>query len=330
MRGLTADLVDHVEIHRHAGLMGNGRQVQHRVGGAAQRHVDGQGVAKGLGGHDLIGCEAGLGQGDALHPGLFGKTDAGGHDGGNRAVAGKTQTDRLRQAVHGIGRKHAGAGAAGRAGGILDGAQFTFGHLAGFNGAHGLKDGDQIHPCAGLGRMVPGQHGATADHDGGQVQACRRHQHARYDLVAVGDQHQGVEGMRHRHDFDGVGNDFAASQRVLHAGVIHGDAIADPDGAEFNRGAAGHVDPVFNGLGDAVQVGVAGNNRVGGVGDANQGALDFHVRVADGFEQGSMGGPFDAFLDIVAVHGITPVPFQGITQKKIRYQLGADNGFGHF
>ena len=110
-------------------------------------------------------------------------------------------------------------------------------------------------------------------------------------------------------DLGGIGDELAAAQGVLHAYVVHGDAVADPDGAEFDGGAAGHVDPVFDRPGDAVQMGMAGDDRVGRIGHADQGALDFIVRVADCFEQGSVRCAFDAFFDVVALHGVRPVSF---------------------
>ena len=42
---------------------------------------------------------------------------------------------------------------------------------------------------------MPGQHRAAADEDGGQVQPHRGHQHAGDNLIAVGDEDQGVEGV---------------------------------------------------------------------------------------------------------------------------------------
>ena len=53
--GLGTDLVEDLQIQRHARLMGDGQQVQHRVGGAAQGHVAGQGVADGALVDDLAG-----------------------------------------------------------------------------------------------------------------------------------------------------------------------------------------------------------------------------------------------------------------------------------
>ena len=66
-------------------------------------------------------------------------------------------------------------------------------------------------------------------------------------------------------------------------------AIAGSDGAELHSGAAGGIDAVFHILSHLVQIVVAGNQRVPGVGNADQGLalLQFAVRVAHGLEQGA-------------------------------------------
>jgi hypothetical protein len=62
-----------------------------------------------------------------------------------------------------------------------------------------------------------------------------------------------------------------------------------------------------------------GDDGVEGVGNADQGLIDFDIRVAHGLEQGSMGGSFDSLFDEIAFHEdgfLLPV-----LQKKIRYRL---------
>ena len=49
---------------------------------------------------------------------------------------------------------------------------------------------------------------------------------------------------------DGVGDDLAARQRVAHPLVVHRDAVADADGGELERRAAGHADARLDGVGD--------------------------------------------------------------------------------
>ena len=44
------------------------------------------------------------------------------------------------------------------------------------------------------------------------------------------------------HDLDGIGDQLAARQAVFHAGVVHGDAVADGDRIKLERDAARRVD----------------------------------------------------------------------------------------
>ena len=57
MRRAGTVLVQFVQRNVDAGLVGDGQQVQHRVGRTAQGHVDGKGVAKGGGGQDVQGLD---------------------------------------------------------------------------------------------------------------------------------------------------------------------------------------------------------------------------------------------------------------------------------
>ena len=58
VRGAGADLIEELQVHRHACLIGNGQQVEDGVGGAAQSHIAGQCVADGALVDDLVGCDA--------------------------------------------------------------------------------------------------------------------------------------------------------------------------------------------------------------------------------------------------------------------------------
>ena len=79
-------------------------------------------------------------------------------------------------------------------------------------------------------------------------------------------------------------------QGVLHADVAHGDAVAHGDGGELHRRAAGGADARLDGLGDLVQVHVAGDDLVVGAHHADEGALQLLLGVAQGVEQGSGWG----------------------------------------
>ena len=109
-------------VHRDgaAGGLRDGREVQHRVGGAAEGHVEHHAVVDGALVDDLAGGEVLLDQLHDLHAGLLGQADALGVDGGHGAVSGKRDAQGLGEAADGVGGEHAGAGAAGGAGGLLE------------------------------------------------------------------------------------------------------------------------------------------------------------------------------------------------------------------
>ena len=96
--------------------------------------------------------------------------------------------------------------------------------------------------------------------------------------------------MGHGHGLGGVGDQVPGDQGVLHADVAHGDAVAHGDGGELHRGAAGGPDAGLHRLGDLVQVHVAGDDLVVGAHHADEGPLQLLLGVAQGIEQGAVGG----------------------------------------
>src|SRR5699024_3283605 len=133
---LGADRVDGGQVHGNARLVGDGQQVQHTVGAAAQGHVGGQGVFKGGGGEDIPGAEVLLHQLHHLHARVLCQLGAGGVDRRDGSVAGQRHADGLAQAVHAVGGVHARAAAAAGAGvlgeivqgGIVDHARLVAAH----------------------------------------------------------------------------------------------------------------------------------------------------------------------------------------------------------
>ena len=82
---------------------------------------------------------------------------------------------------------------------------------------------------------VAGLDGAAIDKDRGNVQARDGDHGAGHVFVAAADGHQAVDTRGAANGFDGVGDDFARDQRILHPLGAHGDAVADGDGAEDLR-----------------------------------------------------------------------------------------------
>ena len=296
---LGADLVEEFQIDGHARLLGNGQQMQHRVGGAPQRHVAGQGVADGPLVDDLAGGHAAVDQVHDGHAGVFGQLQPFGIDGGNGAVAGQRNADCLAQAIHAVGGVHAGAGTAARAavaGAIL---QLRVIDEARLVGAHGLE---HLGKADLLAAVTAGQHRPSGAHHGGNVHPHRGHDHAGHDLVAVGHQHQTVQLVGHIHGLHAVTDQFPAGQGILHAHMAHGDAVTDTDGGHEDRGAAGHPHTGLDGIRDFVQVHMPGHDFAVGGHHTDERAVQFLRRVAQRVEQAAVGRPFGALFDVIAVH----------------------------
>ena len=121
-----------------------------------------------------------------------------GAGGQQRAVGGQGHAQGLAEAVHAVGREHAGAGAAGGAAGLLQGQQLGGRELAVLLGRGADEHVDQVDRLA-VGRPA-GLHRPAADEDRGDVAAHGGHEHAGHDLVAIGDADHAVEavGLEHR------------------------------------------------------------------------------------------------------------------------------------
>ena len=200
-----------------------------------------------------------------------------------RAIAGQSEAQRLGEAVHGIGREHAGAGAAGRAGRALDRRDIGVGNLVVAGGDHRVDEIERLflaaeHDLAGL-------HRTAGDENRGDVEPQRGHQHARGDLVAIGDADDGVGAMGVDHIFDAVGDDFARGQRIEHAVMAHRYAVVDGDGVEFLGDAAGLFDLARDQLAKVLQMHMAGHELREGIGDGDDRLAEVLVLHAGGAPQ---------------------------------------------
>ena len=128
-----------------------------------------------------------------------------------RAVARKGQPQNFRQAVHRIGRKHAGAGTAGGAGQTFDLGDICVGNrfIGCFNhGVNQIGTHDLIVAQLKLTRL----HRPAGDENSRNIQAHRRHQHPRRNLVAIGDADHRVGAMAVDHVFDRIGDQITRRQ----------------------------------------------------------------------------------------------------------------------
>jgi hypothetical protein len=188
--------VEVVEGQIDTGLVGDGQEVEHGVGRAAEGHDDGDGVLERLLGHDLAGPDVALQQSDHGLAGVEGTVVASAVDGGGDADPGSdmpmaSATDAMVLAVNIPAHEPAVGQALCSMSDKLGVAQGPGGV-----GAHRFED---AHDVEGLVTGVAGKDGAAVDEDGGQVEPGRRHQHAGQRLVATGEGHHAVEALGVHH-----------------------------------------------------------------------------------------------------------------------------------
>ncbi|MNQ48583.1 hypothetical protein D3C85_624650 [compost metagenome] len=278
--------VDVAQVEIDLGFLGGSQQVQDGVGGTAHGDVQGHGVFERLEVGDVarqhrlvVLAVVTLAQLDDGAAGLQEQLLAVAVGGQGRTVARQCQTQRFDQAVHRVGGEHAGARTAGRAGAALVLGDFLV-RSAGVGGDH--HGVDQVE-AVGSEFGLAGFHRAAGDEDHRDVQAQGRHQHARGDLVAVGDAHDGVGAVGVDHVLDGVGDDLATRQRIQHAVVAHGDAVVHGDGVEFFCHTASAFDLAGDQLAQVLEVDVARYELGEGVGNGDDRLLEvviFHPRGA--------------------------------------------------
>ncbi len=296
---LARDAVDvgHGEVH--ARFVRSCQQVQHGVGGAAHRDVERHGVfERGLVGDGarqdrvivllVVAARQVHDQAAGAQEQLLAVRVRGQHG----AVTGQGQAQRLGQAVHRVGGKHARARTAGRTGRAFDFGDVGVGDgvVAGLDhGVHQVELDDLLAAIDHLDHFA-GFHRAAGDEHHGNVDAHGSHQHARRDLVAVGDAHHRIGAVGVDHVLDRVGDQVARRQRVQHAAVAHGDAVIDRDGVEFFRNATGFFDLARYQLAQVLQVHMAGHELGEGVDDRDDRLVEVAVFHAGSAPQGARAG----------------------------------------
>ena len=285
--------VDHGEIELR--LVGGGEQMQHGVGRAAHGDVEAHRVLERLEAGDRARQHAlvvllviALGEVDDQMAGLDEQLLAVGVGGDDRAVAGQRQAERLGQAVHRIGGEHARARAAGRTGRALDAATSSSLTLLVGGGDHRVDQVDARRLA--LEHDLARLHRPARDEHRGDVEAQRRHQHARGDLVAIADAHHRVGAMGVDHVLDAVGDDLAARQRIEHAVVAHRDAVVDGDGVELLGDAARRLDLARDQLAEILQVDVAGHELGEGIDHRDDRLAEVAVLHAGGAPKSARAG----------------------------------------
>ncbi len=296
---LGGDLVGDIGVEVDAALVRDRGQVEHRVGGAAERHIHGQRVAERVLGHDVAGLDILFQQLHDLHARVLRKLDALGIRRGDGAVAAQTHAQDLGEAVHGIRGVHARAGAAAGAGLVLIFLQLVERQLARVVGAERLEHARETGFCAGNASR---QHGTAADKNRGDIQTRRRHQQTGHVLVAVGHHDQRVERVRDRHRLGGVRDQVARHERILHALVSHGDTVADGDRGKYDGVAARHRHARLDGVDDLVDVHVTGHDLIVGADNADQRLLKLLLGHTERPKQGTLRRTLDGGSYCVTSH----------------------------
>jgi len=299
VRGVPGDLVEVVESDGASELLGDGGQVEGRVGGSSDGHVHADGVAERVAGDDVAGLDVLLDELDDAPSGLPGDLQLPVVVSEGCGASGQADTEGLGQAGHGVGREKPGAAAPSGACGALHGVELVLVDLPGAVGSDRLEDGLEVHVAVLSGS---GLHGPAGDDEAGDVHPSHCHEHPGGDLVAVGDADPSVEGVAFDHHLAAVGDDLPGDQGVPHALVAHGDTVAHCGDSEGERPSAGLDDPFLDSLDDLVEVDVPGDDLVPGVGYPDERFVEIFVCKSVGPKKAPLGSCGRPFLDCIASH----------------------------
>ena len=267
MHGTRRDTASISASPKSTPASGGGEQVQDRVGRAAHRDVERHRVLERVAGRDaprqhglVVVVVVARVQRPRRAP-ASSYSAARGVGGEHRAVAGQREPDRLGEAVHRVGGEHAGAGAAGRAGALLDPQRCPRRRRRRRRRRMIASMRSSLRTAVDQ-RGPAGLHRAAGDEHGRDVQPQRGEQHARRDLVAVGDADQRVGAVRVDHVLDRVGDQLAATAASRACRVAHRDAVVDGDGVELAGHAARRADRAGDDLADLARWAWPGTNWV--------------------------------------------------------------------
>ena len=102
------------------------------------------------------------------------------------------------------------------------------------------------------------------------------------DLVAGGDHNQSVQLMRLYHDLDGVFDQLAAGQRVSHAFMTHGYAVAHANSLEFKGHSSRGEDACFYSLSQLIEMNMPRDKIIKRVDNSYEGTTDLFIAQAGG------------------------------------------------
>lgn len=274
-RNLFRQTVDVIDREADFAFMGRCQKVQDRVGGSAHGDIEAHGVLERLEVRNVPRQHAfvvllvvAFSKIDDQMPCFHEKPFAICVGSQRRAVARQGQTKGFRQAVHGVRREHARAGSTCRAGILFHGQNVCIGHPVVGSGNHCVDQVDRLGNAI-FQHHLAGFHRPAGNEDNRNVEPHGSVQHARGNLVAVGNTYQRICAMAVDHVFDRIGNHFARGQRIEHAIVTHGDTVIDRDGVEFLGDTTSLFHFSGNQLAEVLQMDVARHKLCEGVGDGD-------------------------------------------------------------
>ena len=210
VRSLAADLIGHVKIQCDSGLVCDGRKMKHGVGRASESHVYSLSIVESCLCHDVSWSDILLYQLHDLHSCRLGKSDPCRVWSRDSAVARKSHSDSLCEAVHGIGCVHAGAGSARRTSLLNISLNAVLIHRTCVVCSYCLKHVRQA--CASSVRQMSCEHRSACAEYRWDIHAGSRHQQARHILIAVRDHDEAVQLMGDRHSLSRVCNKISGNK----------------------------------------------------------------------------------------------------------------------
>ena len=260
VRDLRADLVPVFKRDRATGRVRDSGKVEHRVRGATEGHVESHTVMDGRRIDDIECLDVLLNQFHDLHARMLREAHALGIDSRDGAIARKRDAEAFGEASDRVRREHARTATAGRTGGFFEELEIGFIHRACGHLTDRVEERVQVSLIAAL--IFACKHRTARNENGRDVQATRRDEHTGNNLIAAGDEHHRVELMALDRTLDRVGNDLAARERIAHAFVVHGDAIANADRGHLHWRAPCHAHACLHRISDGLQVNMTGDDLV--------------------------------------------------------------------
>ena len=161
--------------------------------------------------------------------------------------------------------------------------------------ADGFKDRNDVPP------FFAGQDRAAINENTGPIHARHGDATGRHVFVAAANGDKAIKTLSADNGFNGVGDDFPRDQRIAHARCAHGNAVGDGNGVEQHRFGTGFVRAHGGGVGQLVDVHVAGGHHAPGGRNTNLWFAEVFRLKASGIEHCPAWGLLDAVDDNGAV-----------------------------